>query len=197
MGTELEYKFEANHVERERFLKIMKDLAPDRFESPKVRDTYWKIPKSDRGNVLRHREVENAYHELTVKERKSQDSLRERIEVNLNFLSQTTPKVVQEFLETSGYVKVVVLDKPECDVFVFKEVDCEVEVCLYTTGRAAPDGTLWDVRQFLEVEVRDPETLQATDKLDTWKQFVQEVFHVGEPVNQSLFETYNPDAKRT
>ncbi len=187
---ELEYKFNAKGVDPEKFERVLRDLVPDEVVYPTVRDIYYHdLTVDDDRPAVRYRIVEGKYQELTMKTRKSLNSLRERTEVNVKLDQDEDPEAVGKLLEMMGYERQFTLDKPMCSVYSFHEVDGEVEVALYSV-RHVGHGDV--ARAFVEVEVKGGMTKDfAIDVLNEWKAFLQETFQLGKPLNQSLYEMYN------
>ncbi len=182
---ELEYKFKADHVPVQAFQALMLSSLPNKSENiTPFDDVFYK-----RGAVcVRHRQR----GELTFKARKSQDSIHDRVEINLRFTPETTKEDVHEFLLATGYEKLFSLRKLLAHVHLFKFEDYDVETTIYEVGRVDTWG-ISGVRQFIEVELknRNLEPDECVGVLDGWKYWLQDNFGVGEPLNQSLLEIYS------
>jgi adenylate cyclase class IV len=179
--TELEYKFKADHVPVAHFVNVMQSSLPDGYENLTFDDVYWK-----RGAIcVRHRLLKGG--ELTVKARKSQDSIKDRVEINLAFSPETTQEDVEAFLLATGYERLFTLRKLIAHVFHYGDV----EVAIYEVGRVDNWG-ISGVRQFIEIEVktRSFSKEEASGVLDIWKFWFQREFCLSEPINQSLLEIY-------
>ncbi len=192
--TELEYKFNADHVPTQLFVSLMENSLPDdRRANLTFDDVYWK-----RGAMcVRHR-LRNA-GELTVKERRSQDSLRERLEINLHFDGgSTNQEDVEAFLAATGYERLFTLRKLMCHVFIFTFHSGEVEASIYEVGRVDNWG-ISGVRRFIEVEVQGNGWTddECAEVLDYWKEWLQRRLGCAEPLNESLLEIYTATSPST
>ena len=187
--TELEVKFDAEHVDWSWFREKMAGSNPCSFESFAHDDRFWK-----RGaNVVRHRLKDEGAGELTVKQRKSGDSLLDRLEINLTFSSRVTNGDVEAFLAATGYERLFTLRKTMVDVFDFKRDKFKVEAALYSVGRQDLYGISGE-RRFLELEIKPgPEMNQDAAKkmLGHWSAWAQKEFALDPPLNLSLFEYYS------
>lgn len=188
--TELEYKFEADHVHSGIFVPEMMGDRPNLYEQKKTfDDVYYKCGE----HVVRHRHARGG--ELTVKERKSQDSIMDRVEVNLCFSPKTNQEDVEAFLKLTGYERMFAVRKHYVHIFEFHREDYEVEVCLYSVSRVDEWGES-NYRKFVEVEIKrnpgsDYEDYRIKGALESWRKYLQSKFKLGEPLNESLLEIYS------
>jgi hypothetical protein len=183
--SELEFKFKADHVPVAFFKNMMHTSLPDDYENLTFDDVYWK-----RGAVcVRHRLLKGG--EMTVKARKSQDSIKDRVEINLGFAPKTTQEDVEAFLAATGYERLFTLRKLIAHVFHFKFHDCDIEAAIYEVGRVDKWG-ISGVRQFIEIELKNRtfSEEEASGVLDAWKVWFQQQLGLAEPLNESLLEIY-------
>ena len=129
---ELEFKFLADHVDPGAFKSWCMSLGPTRFNSAAFPDVYWR--RGD--NVVRHRLLWGGAGELTVKRRKSADSITDRQEIDLRFSPETTPQDVSAFLLAAGWALEFTLQKHFSYPFWFKHGDASIVVLV--TGEVAP-----------------------------------------------------------
>lgn len=187
--TELEVKFDASRVDLARFRSLMMETNPHSFECVQHDDVFWK-----RGaNIVRHRQKGPGAGELTVKQRRSEDSLLDRLEINLRFSPKVEMGDVSAFLVATGYEQLFTLRKRHVDVFEFTRSSFAIEAALYYVGRVDEHGISGE-RAFLELEIKpgpDMDVALAKSWLDTWSKWLQQHLDVGEPLNLSLFEYYS------
>ena len=187
--TELEYKFDAEHVDRKEFRRLMVDTNAVRFEHFKHDDVFWKRGEQ----VLRHRIKGPGAGELTVKKRTSEESLLERAEINLKFEPNVTIHDVKAFLLATGYEQLFGLHKSYVDVFDFERPGFKLEFALYTVGRV-DDWGISGVRSFLELEIKPGKEMgqeEAKLYLSYWASWARGLLDLEEPLNISLFEYYS------
>lgn len=190
--TELEYKFNAEAVSSRTFCEEIMDERPTSYENrPTFDDNFYQRGDS----VVRHRLARGG--ELTVKERKSEFSILDRVEVNLRFSEDTDQEDVEAFLKMTGYKKLFTLRKGYVHIFEFLRAAYEIEVCMYSVHLLRPE---WNnggqyYKKFIEVEIKrtpgsDFDDDQLKGVLKTWRQLLQGRFALGSPLNESLLETY-------
>src|SRR5579859_6060410 len=96
--SEVEVKFRADKVSLEQYHKLMhgKDTGcqPEKYVVARGRDTYYRI----HGSVLRYRD-DGGGGVLTYKQRKSDDSIMDRIEIDLPLSEEVQSKDVYRVLK--------------------------------------------------------------------------------------------------
>jgi hypothetical protein len=187
--TELELKFAADHLDGLEFRQFMLKAGPSGFEHFQHDDIFWQ-----RGaNIVRHRVKGEGAGELTSKSRKSEDSLVDRVEINLRFSPKVTVADVETFLGATGYERLFTLRKSYVDVFDFEREGYKMEAALYTVGRVDEWGTSGD-KSFLEFEIKpgdDMDKETALEILSVWGGWATVNLDVGNPLNLSLFEQFS------
>lgn len=180
---ELEFKYRADHLSLTDFKEWAAFVGGDKVFTVIGRDVYWKKGKT----VVRHRQDRKG--ELTIKQRTSQDSLVDRIEVDLALDPQTTPKDVSAFMEVAGYESTVSIMKTS-HIFEVDVGECSLIMALYSVKddlkRASP-------AQFLEIEVSkesDITVSRAKSVLNKWQKMLEKRFTLKGPLNSSLYELY-------
>lgn len=195
--TEIEIKMSAEQVDTQAFLNWCVGRGPKDYTYVSTPDVYY-----ERGeNVCRHRMSGNTRGdsvrgagELTVKQRKSDKSTVNRVEVDLKFADEVQCDDVKAFLEATGWTRAFSIMK-DCHIFFFEKTGVEVSVVLYEAARIEPkNGKLVNRRRFLEVEVEKGSkcnTEEARKILADWQRDIKRLFTVGDPVNESLYEIYS------
>lgn len=184
--TELEYKFAADHVTKGLFRAMMIDKNPLRFEHTEHDDVFWQ-----RGDtIVRHRIKDVG--ELTLKERTRDDSIVDRMEINLKLAGSSSD--AQAFLKAAGFRQLFCLYKDYIDIFDFERSDFKIEVALYSVARLNDTYASFGKRTFLEIEIkpgRDMSKEMAKEVLGEWADWARAQFALGPPLNFSLFEYYS------
>ncbi len=183
--SELEFKFLADHVDPGAFKSWCMSLGPTRFNSAAFPDVYWR--RGD--NVVRHRLLWGGAGELTVKRRKSADSITDRQEIDLRFSPETTPQDVSAFLLAAGWALEFTLQKHFSYPFWFKHGDASIVVSLYEVARQP-----FKSRRFLEVEVEKESNVSdqvARNLLTLWSSYAAREFDLGDPCALSIYEMYS------
>jgi hypothetical protein len=183
--SELEHKFLAGHVNPADFDAFCLNANPIGYKTLAFPDVYYR--RGD--NVVRHRLLTGA-GELTVKRRKSAESITDRKEVDLRFAPGTEARDVSEFLLMAGWEVEFILLKHFSRVWWFKHGDATLSVSLYEVERQDTK----DTRRFLEIEVEkvspvEPEA--ASNLLALWSSIIAEEFDLADPQTESLYETYS------
>jgi len=187
--TELEVKFAADHVDWSEFREKMAGSNPCSFESFAHDDVFYK--RGD--NIVRHRIKGDGAGEMTVKHRKSEDSLLDRVEINLRFSTKVTTEDVDAFLLATGYERLFTLRKVMVDVFDFRRDNFKIEAAMYDVARVDTYG-LSGQRRFLELEIKPgPDMSQdsAKEMLGHWSNWAIYHLELSAPLNLSLFENYS------
>jgi len=181
--SELEIKVDASKVDLDEFLAWCKDKSPIDQIHVASPDDMWRHKK----NVIRHRySPTEEKQELTVKKRKSDTSIMDRVEIDLFFSQETTVDDVKAFLKASGWKKVFTLMK-EAYIFFYPEVSV-VWYSAYKKGKPKKK------RYFLEVEISKDSKLTKTQSmllLEAWRVDIASKFKIGKPLNSSLFELFS------
>jgi hypothetical protein len=183
--SELELKFFADHVDPEAFKAWCMATNPVRFNSAAFPDVYWR--RGD--NVVRHRLLKGP-GELTVKRRKSVDSIGDRQEIDLTFAHSVMAEDVTAFLLAAGWEAEFTLQKHFSYPFWFKHGEASVVVSLYEVERQDTR----DTRRFLEVEVEKTSQVSAevADRLlKLWSGVLTNEFDLADPLTESLYEMYS------
>jgi len=190
--SEIEIKWFAKEITRERFNRFVFSIIE------KVPSTEWSFKKASGPDyyfvnalnfVARHRDGEDC-KELTVKARLSDESITERIEINLPLdLKGATKDLVHGWLRRSGYRKVVTLLK-DCNIFVFKMESSPVHATV-VWYKVKSKG--FEDQIFIEVEVDNGTKKQRNEVLRYFKKLVRSGLGLGpESIShQSLLETYS------
>lgn len=190
--SEIETKYSADHVEVADFVLWAKSLQP--FSKKKVEgyDAYYRQGK----HVVRHRHGKN-YNCLTVKYRKSADSIKDRVEVDM-FL-EGSQEDATEWLKHTGFVKEFTIWK---DAHIFhvtdEDHDGPAEISLVIYDIKPIDGIAFErfsdqTQRFIEVEIEKSAKIsrsKALKILSRWDKQLQKKFKLEAPLNKSLYEFY-------
>lgn len=190
--SEVEAKFRANHVTVPEIWKYLGDLSArwpslvwiEGFKAINGTDVYYRQGDS----VMRHRyDSEAELSTLTVKQRKSADSIADRHEIDLPMADEVEPNDVVAFLRMTGWKEEFSIYKLSW-IWHIRRGETLVTIALYDVipGAIARD-------RFLEIEVEksndhDPET--SLNILNEWIPRLQEALKLEAPLNQSLYEMY-------
>lgn len=187
--SELELKFKADGIDFKVFNKYM--LKHAGFNSSKIYtaspDVYYKQGDS----VIRHRQNGENGGELTVKQRKDDDSIVDRVEIDLKFAEGTTERDVTAFLLATGWVERLDLNKWS-HIYTVRRNGITSILAFYTVEEYS-GLEVNPPRDFIEVEIDKENEIseqQALDELNWWKKDLQFNLGLGEPINQSLYEIY-------
>lgn len=191
--SEMEVKFRAQTLDFSAFVAFVakRGAAVRSYKRVEGQDTYWQ-----RGaNVVRHRCDGNQKSSvLTVKGRKSTESIVDRHEVDLPLAQSVRSRDVVRFLEMTGWQPQFTIEKVS---YIFHVDGYHHAVCLALYDVWPPNQPEHDAgtERFLEIEVEkdsqcSPE--QAGRVLAEWTQAVRCELHLGEPLNESLYEMYGP-----
>jgi hypothetical protein len=190
--SEIEYKWAADHLTPDRFMKWAIDFHPFKYESSSCPDIYYV----NGNNTIRHRWSGGGAGEITVKQRKSAKSITDRVEVDLTFGDQVSIKDVTTFLTTCGWKRLFTLYKEHVNLFWFEDGGATVTVALYAVKKFNDKTRKCDKpKQFLEVEVEKGSKVSdaaARVLLEKWRDNLEVAFNLGAtPLNRSLFEIYS------
>lgn len=189
--SELEYKWDAEHISVARFRRWANSLKPFRYEkSVGVPDVFYVNGK----NVVRHRWLGPA-GELTVKLRKSKTSIADRVEVDLKFHHSIKIVDVAAFLLAAGWSRTMTLFKNFVHVFWFLDGNTPISTALYEV-ELMDEKTRKRIgtRRFLEVECEKNGPLsdvEARELLETYKDLMTKKFKLKAPLTDSLYEIYS------
>lgn len=131
--------------------------------------------------------------ELTYKERKSEESIQDRVEINLVLQPGTPPPSVDALLKALGAKECFEIWKSSAIYHVhgkYEGVDYAATVVLYDVY---PKDS-FAFQRYLEVEVEatsDCSPEQGMKVLDAWVEAVKNRFTVKGPMNKSLYEIYS------
>lgn len=182
--NEIEAKIAADNVDLANFMVWCEQQKPHRYKFVNSPDYYY----GQNGNVVRHRVNSQDSHELTVKKRKSGSSTRDRLEIDLKFAETTKADDVTSFLLATGFNLEFSLRK-EAHIYWFTEGKTHLSVVIYDVFcEGFPD------RRFIEVEAEkgsDVTVEHAKKRVNAWVKDFQDCFHVGDPLNDSLYEIYS------
>lgn len=195
-NLEIEIKLKADGLSETDFLSwVVAAESNVKVESVSVisgTDRFWR--KND--DVVRHRcDGPEQHSVLTVKKRKSAESLVNRFEVDLPIQLGTAPETVDGFLRLAGY-------KHEFGIFknywVVKAKGPDYHTCI----------ALYDVwgktystkKRFLEVEIERAsgcDSVRAEEILKEWQASIDRysLLPNSTPVNQSLYEIFSKEFK--
>lgn len=204
--SELEVKFETDISVADVTSWLMGENV-ERYHKVDGFDTYY----IQGNNVVRHRcDGRRKLSVLTVKQRKSADSIQDRHEVDLPQDPSVTAADVQAFMKLTGWEPLFTIEKTSY-IYHVKQGQAHICVALYdvwpvkpsflvTTGGKIPMNIRGPKRRFLEIEVeKDSDVSDEMGQvlLNTWVDSAQGMFSdkslVG-PLNESLLEMYRPDS---
>jgi|SRR6185436_20630860 len=181
--NEIEAKLAANGVDLANFMIWCESKSPERYKFVNSPDYYY----NQNGHVVRHRVNSQTNHELTVKKRKSNNSTRDRLEIDLKFAENTTADDVKAFLLATGFELELPLRK-EAHIYWFKEGKTHLSVVIYDVFCEG-----FSDRRFIEVEAEkgsDVSVDHAKKRVNAWVKDIQDCFGVNDPLNDSLYELY-------
>lgn len=188
--SELEHKFAADHVSYDKFKSWAIKQGPFRYNSRSCPDIYYE--QGD--NTVRHR-WSGGGGELTVKLRKSQESITDRVEVDLHLGGATSVNDVTAFLQASGWKRAFTLFKDQIHCFWYEVPEGTVSVAIYGVEKLdEATQRCVDARRFIEVEIEKDSQMsdeKAALLLSKWRRLLSRVFRLGPPLNVSLYEMYS------
>ena len=155
--SELEVKFGANYVFLNDFERAVKAAPGTVVEFKKVVGGHDWYYNNAQGNVVRHRVGKNCEkNELTVKARKSAESITNRVEIDLGFDEATKPVDVTTFLYTAGWSLEFFLVK-DSYIYTVECRDFKYTAVVYDVGyNKSPEALS---RRFFEVEIEKDHAL--------------------------------------
>lgn len=189
--TEIEAKLAADHVTFEAFEAFIEKTfeVEDKIEVLGPDDYY-----TNGKQVLRHRkDRSDGSHELTIKQRKSETSTRDRLEIDLKFKTKATSEAeVAEFIDALGYTKVFTVIKNAIIYDIQATSRLAISLVIYDcwiVGKKAKS-----LKRFIEIEAsKGSDVTHETAKrhVREWCNELRYKFELGEPLNQSLWEIYS------
>jgi len=197
--SELEYKWDATGVPVDHFAAWAMNQSPFKYRRIKAPDYYWVQGE----NVIRHRHDVGA-GTLTVKGRKSSESITDRVEIDLQFGPSVKDKDVPAFLEATGWQMQLWLAK-DAHIFWFSPKHAsspqftstvalyDVNLVFTTTGKHLAMLPASPMR-FLEVEIEKTSSIdgkRAQDALNLWRDMLTNEFKLVRPLNLSLYEIFS------
>jgi adenylate cyclase class IV len=181
--TELEIKLDASDITEEQFLPWAFAKGPTQFLSVSGPDCFYRQGE----NIVRVRIPPDGPIQLTVKKRRSQQSIKDRLEVELEVRKNSSLEDVDVFLTSLGFEKDLYLEK-QAHIFWFKSGKQDVVVSYYIAKCNN------EARAFIECEVsKGSEVTLDTGKryLKKWTDDINESFSKDlQPLNQSLYEFF-------
>lgn len=189
--SEIEAKFDAREVSEVAFMRYAMERGPTSYRLVTGPDVYYEQGP----NVLRHRlrSGTEGLGEITVKKRRANDSIMDRLEINLRFEKNTSPNEVEAFLQATGWTKAFTLMK-SAQIFNYDYGPVHVSVVRYEVGQVLDTGEVVKFRHFIEVEVEGTSKLTEREKslhLLSWCANLRGALGLSEPLNQSLYEIYS------
>jgi len=196
--SEVEIKVDATELDPHKFMAFVvsqTDVVPEKVRIISGTDTFYR-----RGDdVIRHRcdggTREEQEHFLTVKKRKSQDSLMDRKEIDLVLKAHgKEPILVEAFFELTGWQKEFQLHKNYV-VLNVEGIGYKACIAMYDVwgGRRNPQ----DVKRFLEVEIERESsctTEEAKAHLHDWLgRIKKDLLPNAIPLNLSLYEYFSKE----
>lgn len=192
--SEIEVKFEAPGLSREDFMNFMTtNFYGGIREYKKVAG--WDDYYVQGENVVRHRcDGRKKRSTLTVKRRKSEDSISDRHEVDLPVGDKVPASDVSAFLKMSGWKLLFTIEK-ESFIYLY-ELPSGTKVCvaLYDVWRPGQHRDKLS-RRFLEIEIEKDSKIDietARQILDDWTTVFKKKLKLAKPLNSSLYEMYAP-----
>lgn len=200
--SEVEAKFDAQKVTLKEYHDFLSSLSGEKINTKVVRlDAYKAVAGKDtyynlNGSILRYREGDMAGGELTYKQRKSDKSIADRVEINLPFSQRVKPGDVHTMIDYLGGKPVFSIEKVSYIYHVTGQMVAEEKDSQYIAVLALYDVTDEDgkMRRFLEVEIEasSPCSVETGRKaLDKWARIIKNQLQVEGPLNESLYEIYS------
>jgi adenylate cyclase class IV len=185
--SEVEAKFDADHLIPEALFSALKGYNIISYKKVAGWDRYYR-----RGEYLqRHRcDGTRRTSELTVKSRKSNDSIEDRHEVDLPIREDVPDNRVTAFIKATGWELDLELDKVSY-IFHVQGAGHIACIALYDVELLGHSVTR---RRFLEVEIDKSsacEHREAAGHLAYWKRQLTYHLSVESPLNESLYEIFS------
>lgn len=201
--SEVEAKFDASKVSLKQYHDFVssrsgefintQSVRMDSYKAVRGKDTYYDL----NGSKLRYREGDMAGGELTYKQRKSDKSIADRVEINLPFSPKVSPTDVHAMMNMLGGTEVFSIQKTSYIYHVSGQMPTDLPGNTnYQATLALYDVTDEDgkTRRFLEVEIEACSECNeevGRKALDRWIRIVKNGLEVEGPMNQSLYELYS------
>ncbi len=201
--SEVEAKFNASKVTLKQYHDFVssqsgetvnsKAVVIEAYKAVRGKDTYYDL----NGSKLRYREGDMPGGELTYKQRKSDKSIADRVEINLPFSGKVEPNDVHTMISYLGGKEVFNIEKISYIYHVRGQMRVEEGSSKqYIAVLALYDVTDEDgkTRRFLEVEIESRSECSeevGRKALDRWIRIVKNGLEVEGPINESLFEIYS------
>lgn len=166
------------------FIEWMSTVGASQYVRVTGQDVYWEKA----GSVIRHRLNGATGGEITVKNRTSENSTVDRVEIDLFLSKETAPEDVSAFMTLSGYQPAVAITKTS-HIFTVSQDDCEITVVYY---EVTDDLGSFPKTAYVEVEINkdaDVKVSTATRILREWQDRLTE--RGLEPVEGSLWEIFS------
>jgi adenylate cyclase class IV len=186
--SEVEIKFRADGLTLKQYHSFARSMGMGSFKRIEGTDTFYTFPGQE--GFLRYRRG-HGWKGLTFKRRKSEDSIVDRVEIDLEVADSVTDQDVDALVEAIGGKKKLNLTKTS---YIHRiesslgDVEHEATLALYDVEARSEI-----VRRFLEVEVERHNKCSAEAAvriLQAWAQVIKKELDLGEALNQSLFEIY-------
>lgn len=178
LHLEIEQKYNAQEIDWDDFVSIMKAFKPYKQLHVAGQDTYYQCGKI----ILRWRQGKDK-NEVTIKKRKSKKSAFVRVEIDWD-LSGNSDETIKKGLKAMGYKKLFSITKV-CAIFWFKKRNGKVSIVLYDVFSSG-----FPKRRFLEIEADKGQDHKASKKLvRSWEKALG--LTKKQRVNESLYELYS------
>jgi adenylate cyclase class IV len=185
--SEIEYKYRADEIDMHDFDRWAKKFSPIRSIRIEGYDHYWRQGEF----VVRHRN--DSQNTLTVKCRKSLESIADRAEIDLHLNGATQEDVVQ-FLKLTGFRQEFSVWK-KAHIFFVEDEGVELSLVIYDVEATTGHPEL----RFIEVEVeKSPKisTRKALRVLEKWDRRLRRKFGLSAPSGLSLYEIFSGKSYR-
>ncbi len=186
--SELETKWSANLIGPDDVAQALGGEDVDSYKRVGGPDRYYKQGK----NFLRHRcDGKRKTSVLTVKSRKSLDSIQDRNEVDMPIADYVPEADVTAFLLATGWELYFQIEKMSYIWRVINPTYTAV-IALYDVFKLGPDGF---TDRYLEVEIEKDSVCTDTEGktfLEAWNKKLEWRLDIGKPLNTSLLEMYGP-----
>lgn len=193
-NVELEVKLPAEVIGEMDFCKWAISKNPYRYIQVAGPDQFYRRGEE----VVRHRIPPDEAAQLTIKKRKSTQSIKDRSEVDLELSLAATPDLVKNFLELAGFIEDIRIYK-QAKIFWFKNKKEEIIVSFYSAQKEV-NGALQEPKKcYIEIEVlKGSDVTIETGKsyLRKWTDELNTYFKLDlKPLNESLYEVFNAEQK--
>lgn len=189
-SLEIETKWQASKISRDRFIACIQQLQKDSslhrgctYKKVKGPDVYFR---NALGYVARVR-ISGDKKEITVKARLSSTDITKRVEYNIPLSPRASISDVFNALECLGFQECLSIKK-NCDIFYFTQ---KHGINLHVVYYVVKTKKLQD-QAFIEIEPEHGTEKQRMKVLKRWKTLIEK--HLGisskDQINLSLFEIY-------